>query len=441
MAKKTLHIGLITSEYIIPDHPLSGGLSTYIQKVGRGLVQRGHRVSIFCLSDRNQDWMDQGVSVHEVQGVPEIPPQKLNRLLLPPAEIEKTFKNSARLSKRLWEIHAQDPLNILQAASFQSVGISLCNNGKIPVVTRVSSLESIYRNADGKENTPETALTDWCEIDQIEKSDGCFSPSELMAKYAALLSKANPHVIRTPLDLHSADQDESFYDQNLKDLKYLLFFGTLNKMKGIEIISRAIRPILEEFPDIHLVMVGRSHVAGNDQTYAANLLEKNQVVIPNLHYFQTLPKNKLYPVIRNAYGVLIPSLLDNYPNTCLESIQFGKIVIGTYNSSLDEMIRDGSTGILVQKNDVGSLQAGIRCLLALSPLQIKEMEGSVKEAYNEMIAEDRVGQLIDFYWETINSFHPSKNPEQPNQDGLFLYHKYKITFGLIHFLASVLRRF
>ena len=65
MKQDLFHVGFLTSEYIISPTHLDGGLATYVQKAGRGLVQRGHRVSVFCLSDRNYDWMDEGVHVYE----------------------------------------------------------------------------------------------------------------------------------------------------------------------------------------------------------------------------------------------------------------------------------------------------------------------------------------------------------------------------------------
>jgi predicted membrane GTPase involved in stress response len=34
----------------------------------------------------------------------------------------------------------------------------------------------------------------------------------------------------------------------------------------------------------------------------------------------------------------MPSRVDNYPNACLEALSLGVPVIGTYDSSLDEMI-------------------------------------------------------------------------------------------------------
>jgi|GEM_PF-384342 len=427
MKPKSLHVGFQTSEYVIPPDKLDGGLATYIQKVSRGLVRRGHRVSVFCLSDRDYDWIDEGVHVYEVLTEPRKVSQMLSSISLPTAEIEKIFLNSSKLAKRLLEINIKEPLDVIQAASYGAVGIAMCNNRRIPLITRVSSLAALNRNArvGNHVNTLSAALTDWCEIYQTENSDRTFAPSALMAKYYSLFSKATPFILRSPIDVYNENQDESFYDQNLKGMKYLLFFGTLNRLKGMEIISKSAGGLIEEFPDIHFVFIGRTHLDENNQAYADKIIQDNERWSKNLHYFPSLPKHKLYPVIRHAYGVLIPSLIDNYPNSCLEALQFGKIVIGTYESSLDEMIIDGETGILVQKNNVESLQAGIRKLL-VSPFDLKrEMEAKIINTFDEIISEDRIGQLIDLYNDTILNYNPYKNKDQYNFEGLLLRDKFR----------------
>lgn len=431
MNNKSLHVGYITSEYIIPPHKLDGGLATYVQKVSRSLVGRGMHASVFCLSDRDHSWVDEGVQVYEVQVDPHRLIRGIKKLVQPTTEMEQLLSDSSTLAKKVWEVHARDPLDVIQAASYQAVGLALCGNGKIPLITRISSLASLYRNADAVSthpNTLSTALTDWCEIHQIEHSESSFAPSALMAAQASLLAQATPQVIRTPIDLFNQDLDETFFTQNLRGLKYLLFFGTLNRMKGVEVISRAIGELVAEFPDLHFVFIGRTHRAANHRTHAENLLQENQGWKDNVHYFPSLPKQALYPVIRNSTAVLIPSLIDNYPNTCLEAMQFGRLVIATRGTSLDEMILDGETGILVERNDVNSLQEGIRRLMLLPAAQKMDMETRAARALQAVISEDRIGQLIQLYAETVRNYKPAAIDQSVSWDAALLARKLRIGF-------------
>jgi glycosyltransferase involved in cell wall biosynthesis len=412
MQPKRLYVGFLTGEYIIPPDKLEGGLATYVQKTARGLAAKGHDVSVFCLSDRNADWIDQGVQVHEVRAEPFWRLWGPFRFFQPVREAWRTFENSSRLAARLLQIHNERPLDVIQAASYQSVGIALCHNGRIPLITRISSSSPLYRRADGKTGSPLAVLTDWCETYQVGHSDRSYAPSQLMVACFSSSGRTNPQLLRTPVDVYAGELDPSFYNEHLKGLKYLLFFGTLNQMKGVKVLSRAIRPLLQEHADLHVVFIGRAATASARRTYAEYVQEENAAAGGRVLCFPLLPKSELYPAIRNAHGVVLPSIIDNYPNTCLEAMQFGRIVVGTQGSSIDEMIVDGQTGFLVRPNDVGSLQAGIRRLLILSPSAHQEMEKRVEGAFAVIESEDRLGQLLDFYREAIEDYAAPR--EQPD---------------------------
>ena len=78
------------------------------------------------------------------------------------------------------------------------------------------------------------------------------------------------------------------------------------------------------------------------------ILSRNRDQENHIHFIPSIPKAQLYPIIAHAVTVLMPSRVDNYPNACLEAQMLGIPVIGSRNSSLDEMIEDGKTGFLVE---------------------------------------------------------------------------------------------
>lgn len=86
-------------------------------------------------------------------------------------------------------------------------------------------------------------------------------------------------------------------------------------------------------------------------------------------YLGVLTQQQLYPVIRYAEAVLIPSLVDNLPNACLEALSLDKIVIGTYGTSLEQMIDDGENGFLSEPGDADSLLGAVKKTLNMSRRQ------------------------------------------------------------------------
>ncbi|MBN2148897.1 MAG: glycosyltransferase family 4 protein [Anaerolineales bacterium] len=437
MPEKPLHIGFLTNEYIIPPNKLAGGLATYIQKVGRELVSRGHHVSVFYLSERNYEWEDQGVKIYEVDirggGIKFLGIRLLlERFFTPIIVLANISDWSNRLAKKVWQVNAITPLDIAQVPSWECPGIALIRNGVFPLVCRISSIWALYRNAQGLKNSLSTAIYKWYEIYQVEQSDGVYSPSHLTAWYLSQLSSIQPRIINTPFPGIVEGLDDSFYLDNLSGKKYLLYFGTLKRLKGIQVVSRAISHILSDFPDIHFVFIGETAMADNDCTFAEQVFIENDSFHTNIHYYPSLPKELLFPVVKNAYGILIPSLFENYSNACLEAQQFGRIVIGTRGTSLQEVIEDDETGFLVERNNVESLVEGIRRLLLLSPQQKREMESKIHDHVESMLSQDRVGELISYYREVIRAFEPNRKKNKNSLLNLLLFDDPETSFcGLI----------
>ena len=79
-------------------------------------------------------------------------------------------------------------------------------------------------------------------------------------------------------------------------------------------------------------------------------------------------------------------------------------MIGTYDSSLDEMIVDGKTGFLAKNADIESIKKAIKNFLNMNSEQREVMRQKIISHIEAIKCEDRVGQLTEFYKEAINNF-------------------------------------
>jgi glycosyltransferase involved in cell wall biosynthesis len=403
-----MHIGFLTPEYAKPDKP-EGGLANYLNKVGRALADHGHDISIFVISDQDVVWQDGNVWVYEVERV-DLPkwifPTRRARQI---RQVLSQYLSSRRLVSKLWEVYRQKPIDLVQASSYNAPGYALLHNGTIPMVCRISSYTPLYRSAYGRQRSFDELLSDWMEIRQVLDVESAFAPSRLMANAFSRLEGYRPQIIRTPIDQQNIEADASFYQTYLGGKSYLLYFGTLSRIKGVDLLADAIPPVLGRYPDLCIVFIGRDDGLPNGQNAFDYVVDKCKKFQSRLHYYASLPKFKLFPVIAKALGVLMPSRIDNYPNACLEALLNGVPVIGTFDSSLDEMIVDGETGFLAKNDDPSSLCDAIMRLLSLSPWQRKEMQERILKSVEAINAEDRVGQLIAYYRETIADFQSDGN--------------------------------
>jgi glycogen synthase len=391
-----MHIGFLTPEYVKPDRP-DGGLANYVRKVGIALSERGHQISVLALSDRTATWQDGAIAVYEVKQNDLTTRLKEVRPIRPFLIALTRLLDSRRLAAKVWQIHQQTPFDLLQTSDYLAPGYALRRNDRIPLVCRISYYAPLWRSAYGMQRKFGDHLSDWLELRQVIDADATFAPSQFLADVLTRMECHQPTVLRTPLELPSVETDPSYYQTHLSGLTYLLFFGTLSGIKGVDLLAKVIPAVLANHPDLGFVFVGRDEGLIGGQKIFDYLRSQCQPYEQQLHYHPALPKAQLYPIIANAFGVLMPSRVDNYPNACLEAQSFGIPVIGTDNSSLEEMIVDGETGFLARNGDILSLQQAIARLLSQSPAARQQMQTQILHHSKQILAEDRITQLIEFY--------------------------------------------
>jgi glycosyltransferase involved in cell wall biosynthesis len=214
-------------------------------------------------------------------------------------------------------------------------------------------------------------------------------------------------LIRTPVDIAPVEQDTLVYKQHLEGKPYLLFFGAFNGVKGVDVLIQTLPEFLTAYKDLTIVFIGRNdHLP--DGRRAVGAIQKDLVDFiqqKRVFYFPSMQRSQLYPIISHALGVIMPSRIDNYPNACLEALSLGVPVVGTYDSSLDEIIENGKTGFLAKNGDPLSLREAVERLLSLTPEERSEMVRNIHSEIEQIQKEDRIGQLIGFYEGVIGRYH------------------------------------
>jgi len=400
-----MHIGFVTSEYPTTKKP-EGGLGTYIRKVSLELIQRGHSVTVFVLASKRHCEIDHGVNLHFIKRMKfhwRFHRTKALHLWL---DLEEQRINARRVKKAVLARNKANHIDILQVPNFKTPGLYLCHNKFFPVVCRCSSYQPLLRSANGIQRSLPEAIADWLETRQVVEADAAFSPSRFIARTYERFEAVTPKVIRTPPDLSQVNIDPSIYLRIGEGKKYLLYFGALNGVKGVDLIIQAIPGILSENRDLNFIFIGRNDplpngISGYDslQHNLRKYMDERRVI-----YLNALPKSQLFPIIEHALGVIMPSRVDNYPNACLEALMLGVPVIGTYDSSLDEMIEDGKTGFLSQNGDFESLKNIIQKFLDMNGTEINWIKKNIVDSIINIQAEDPVLQLIDFYKTVIGQF-------------------------------------
>lgn len=135
----------------------------------------------------------------------------------------------------------------------------------------------------------------------------------------------------------------------------LLYLGRLETEKGIEIICQAFAGLADELPNLSL------DVAGSGMREAT--MRAAYADVPRLRFHGYLGGEEKENLITQADILVMPSIYQEiFGNSIIEAYAHGKPVIASRIGGMPELVEEGMTGLLVEPNDVESLQQAIRRL-------------------------------------------------------------------------------
>ncbi|MBL7935557.1 MAG: glycosyltransferase [Bacteroidia bacterium] len=236
------------------------------------------------------------------------------------------------------------------------------------------------------------------EYEAMKKADAVFGPSKMIAEETENIINKKITIIETPFLLKNIQLDYTLFDKTLRNKKYILFFGSIGLIKGVGTIANMIYPFLEEHRDCYFVFVGKKL---NNQINSLNIwdyLMKNAAEHGSrIIHFEPLKHELLFPIIKNAACVVLPSITDNFPNTCIEAMANGKIVIGTQGNGFEQLINHEKSGYLIKVNDHLSLHSIINKIFALNERDKAEIEKNAISRIKLLSPDSIMPQIEEIY--------------------------------------------
>jgi glycosyltransferase involved in cell wall biosynthesis len=400
---KDLRIAFATPEYVT-EHYFDGGLANYLHRIAVALADLGHDVHVLTQSQiEESQFQHHGVTVHRVMlGKSWRVANLVSAYRL--ATVVYSLNLSTQVYRKLRGLHAERAFDIVQFPNYSYCGLLSILFLRVPHVLRASSEEPFFHDA-AKERSLNFKLLTLLERLQFQRSPHVFTPSRgLQEIIDKKYGKPDTKVIPSPMYLEASESDASIYEQQFRNVEYLLFFGRFERRKGFEILVPALAKALALNKDVQAVLIGRDVTTKSVPSMAEYARSLCKEFGSRFRVLDRLSHSQLYPIISKAKFVVLPSVSDNLPNACLEAMALGKAVIGTRDTTLAELIVDEETGFLVPPADVAALADKIE--YAWRHPNLNEIGEAAQRKMQDFAREITANALLSYYHDSLNGANP-----------------------------------
>lgn len=421
-----MNIVFVTTELAAANNA-SGGLATFTANIAKIFARNGHQVSIVLASTQEvQIEFEENISIFSLY----IPMKKWIRM-------DKVSKAVCKLSKNLDKKNEDDIrrtiMNLYKARQVKKVIkeinerekidiIHYCNHGSfsrismrnIPYIIRISGFENIVAggsnipNGSVKYEDNPLLLVDRLEKCAIRRSRHVMCPSYLLARIVKENYGMDATVIESPFVLNRENWDYTVIDDySLREKKYIIHYGYLRYGKGTHLVAQLVENLLRAYPNIYLVLAGKEAVMFENgcEIGAAELVKKNAGEFSDrVYYVGRLVREQLYPFIQNAELCLLPSRIENLSNACIEAMAMGKIVVATNGASYEQLIEDGVSGFLCERDNPESYFNAIIEVLKMSEEEKRQMGLKAQKVTERLNPQTIYNQFLEYYEKVIKEW-------------------------------------
>jgi len=377
-----------------------GGISRYGHMISDALVQKGHYVHIISSS------IPQDKDGKEYNG---------KKICLWRTE-------SSALSDRIkffWRINNYFPLNrieyselvrrkiegltrrakidLIEFPNYEATVPSMLKSRGISVVVRIHSPSFMLRSIKTLSGRSWSFFMERLEASVVKKASAITAPSKSilsLLQQRINLSNIPCYVIPNPIDVDFFSPPSSKTNERL----IVLYVGRFEYGKGIHILGKAIKKVLQEIPNVYFVLAGG--LPYQDTNYVNDIIREYKDN-DRVTFLDAQPCHNLLKLYRQANLLVIPSLYETFSYSCIEAMACGLPVIASNVGGLTEIIENGKDGILVPKEDAEKLAEEIISLLtneekrtnigkmardkAVKQFSLAAISGRVVEVYRSLI--------------------------------------------------------
>lgn len=219
-------------------------------------------------------------------------------------------------------------------------------------------------------------------------------------------------------------------DDHASQDKRLLFVGRISPEKGIHTLLNAFEIVIQQVPDVKLDIVGSPGSAPFEfmalvsddplvkdlsRFYQGSLKRSNYItqlqkqLTPNtrsrVNFAGSFPHHEVIKYYQQADILINPSLTEAFGISLVEAMVSKIPVVVTRVGGMQEIVKEGITGLIVEPDNPDELANAIISLLKSDSLSKSMGEAGYNHAVNLFTWQHISDQLWDFYTDILNKKH------------------------------------
>ena len=177
----------------------------------------------------------------------------------------------------------------------------------------------------------------------------------------------------------------------------IAFVGTIDERKGIHILAKAMKEVVNRVPDVRLHIIGNSDGDEATKGYPGDQLRSlRETLGERLILHGKIPSQQVFRVLDICVLLVAPSLEEMFGNQLIEGLMRGCHGIVSDGTAMAENIRRFGNGTIVPQQDSATLAETIAIRL-LKPPSLKECEHARQNIRFWMSPPVVAAKHVDFY--------------------------------------------
>jgi len=338
---KPFKIGIISPQY--PSKASNQGVAIHTYYLSEGLAKLGCDVHVFTMGDKDSvktEFIGNGRrKVHRINvnsKLPDVDPTLKRRL--------GTFMFDNLILKKIFEENVRDKFDIIHSQITMNSGLIAKYFMDAKWIHTFHSLERLRVKYTSKENKRYMGIINWMQSN-VTYPDAIISVSESLRRdiLRAYPSLKGNRVFNIPngVDLGTFKPN----NEPLKD-KRVLFIARFSMEKGIDIVEKISRGVLNADPGIKVeLVVPIDGYLSESMERIKERMSATEKEYPErfIWHKESVNREKLNEIYNQCTIYIQPSRYESFGMTVLEAMACGRAIIVSNRGGMPELVKDGGS--------------------------------------------------------------------------------------------------